>query len=364
MKTRDLITSDKYRILFPGVQLKSDQRGKSDYRNTAGGQRFTTSTNGTVTGVHGHQVIIDDPLNPQQAASKAERVAANEFNTKTLSSRKVDRKISPTILIMQRLHEEDLTGTLLSKKGKRIKHICLPAENKGNVLPPELSANYKDGLLDPVRLSRAVLAEALEDLGSYGYAGQYGQNPAPPDGGMIKKDWFEILEWEPKYAFLPWHLVADTAYTKDEKNDPSGYLAYAKFENSFIIRAAQTEYLEFPELCKALPAFAHLNGYGPRSLIEVEPKASGKSLVQTLKRETSLRIKEGKPPAKDKIARVNDSSPTLEAGRVKLIRGPWNADFLEQVTAFPNAAHDEYVDCLTMMVGDTRPKKRGTRRLN
>lgn len=364
IKTRDIVNSDKYKDLFPEIVLKEDQRGKSDFRNDRGGQRFTTSTGGTVTGMHAHQIIVDDPINPQQSASDAERESANTFVTSTLSSRKIDKAVTPTIIIMQRLHEADPTGVMLSKKNKKIKHINLPAEDKGNVLPAELAANYIDGLLDPIRLNREVLDEALIDLGSYGYAGQYGQNPAPQEGGLIKKHWFEIIDWKPEFNNLAWNFTADTAYTEDESNDPSGYLAYAKYNNDFIIRFAQTEYLEFPDLCKALPTFAQQNGYSQRSVIEVEPKASGKSLVQTLKRETSLNIKEGKPPAKDKVARVNDTSPTMEAGRVKLVRGVWNKEFLDQISTFPNAEHDEYVDCLTMMIGDTRPKKKGLKRRN
>lgn len=364
IKTRDIVNSDKYKDLFPEIVLKEDQRGKSDFRNDRGGQRFTTSTGGTVTGMHAHQIIVDDPINPQQSASDAERESANTFVTSTLSSRKIDKAVTPTIIIMQRLHEADPTGVMLSKKNKKIKHINLPAEDKDNVLPAELAANYIDGLLDPIRLNREVLDEALIDLGSYGYAGQYGQNPAPQEGGLIKKHWFEIIDWKPEFNNLAWNFTADTAYTEDESNDPSGYLAYAKYNNDFIIRFAQTEYLEFPDLCKALPTFAQQNGYSQRSVIEVEPKASGKSLVQTLKRETSLNIKEGKPPANDKVARVNDTSPTMEAGRVKLVRGVWNKEFLDQISTFPNAEHDEYVDCLTMMIGDTRPKKKGLKRRN
>lgn len=359
VKTRDIINSDKYRCLFPEVVLKADQSAKSDFRNNSGGQRFTTSTGGSVTGMHGHQIIADDPLNPQQSVSDVERVSANAFITNTLSSRKVDKAVTPMILIMQRLHEGDPTGEMLAKKGKKIKHICLPAENRNNVKPAELASKYIDGLLDPIRLSREILVEAHTDLGSYGYAGQYDQDPAPSEGGHIKKDWFKIITWIPEFSTLDWNFIVDPAYTDDEKNDPSGMLAYAKHRNDFIIRAAQSVYLEFPGLCKELVNFAYLNGYTNKSIMEIEPKASGKSLVQTLKRETKLNVKEGIPPAKDKVARAKDVSPVIEAGRVHLISGLWNKPFLDQVGAFPNATHDEYVDNLTMMIGDTRPKKRG-----
>jgi predicted phage terminase large subunit-like protein len=363
IKTRDIVLSEKYQLLFPGVTLKKDQSGKGDFRNNTGGQRFTTSTGGTVLGMHGHQIIVGDPINPKQAASKVERENANEFVTTTLSTRKVDKDMTPIILIMQRLHEDDPSGRMLEKSNK-VKHICLPAELAPNVSPIELRDRYVNGLMDPVRLNQAVLEDALETLGSYGYAGQYGQNPAPPGGGLIKEEWFDIIEWAPEYANLVWHFVADTAYTSDEKNDPSGYLAYAKVGANYIIRAAKTEHLEFPELLKALPRFVRLNGYGKRSLVEIEPKASGKSLVQTIRKETSLNAIEGKPPAKDKITRVNDSSPTMEAHRVRLIKGAWNKPFLDQLTTFPNAKHDEYVDCVTMMIGKTKRAKKGVGRAN
>ena len=356
IKCRDILTSDKYLSYFPEVTLKPDQSGKNDFWNMSGGQRFTTSTGGTITGVHAHQIIIDDPINPKQAASAVERSNANNFVISTLSTRKINKEITPTILIMQRLHEDDPTGLLLSKN-KNVKHINLPAEDNGNIKPKELSKFYVDGLMDPIRLSRNVLKEALIDLGSYGFAGQYLQEPSPEMGGLIDKSWFEIIDWEFSYDKLDWNFVADTAYTSKEENDPSGYIAYAKNGNEWIIRNAQTEHLEFPELCKALPNFAYQNGYGSRSMVEVEPKASGKSLVQTLRKQTRLNVKEGVPPSKDKTSRVKDTSPIMESGRVKLIRGKWNNDFLDQISMFPNAKHDEYVDCLTMMLSGN-PKTR------
>lgn len=352
VKSRDIIRSDKYQELFPEIQLKYDQDNKSNYQNTAGGQRFATSTTGTVTGNHGHQIIVDDPINTSLASSDAERKKANEAVTNTLSTRKIDKAITPIILIMQRLHEADTTGIILEKKGKKIKHICLPAKISDNVKPEELKENYVNGLLDPVRLNPEVLNEARTDLGSYGYAGQFDQEPAPEEGGLIKKAWFQIIDWMPEYSNLKWDFIADTAYTKDEDNDPSGIIAFSKYQNDYIIRDAESVYLEFPELCRSIPTFCHRNGYKNSSLVKVEPKASGKSLVQTLRVQTKLNVKEGVPPAKDKVARAKGCLPTMEAGRVKLIRGSWNEEFLNQLGMFPNAAHDEYVDCTTMMINE------------
>ena len=189
MKSKDIIESGKFRRMFPEIRIRRDKSGKQNYENTATGYRYATSTGATITGFHAHVIINDDPVNPKQAESEQMRTAANE-HTKTLSSRKVDKANTPVVTIMQRLHEEDVTGYLLKKKGENIRHICLPAEDSDNVHPAELRKNYVGGLLDPVRLSRKVLDEARTDLGSRGYAGQYDQMPTTAGGNIIKEAWF------------------------------------------------------------------------------------------------------------------------------------------------------------------------------
>jgi len=219
VKSRDIIQSDKYKSLFPEVVIRRDKSGKENYENTATGARYTTSTGGTITGKHAHVIINDDPLNPKQAASDVQRKEANE-HTKTLSSRKVDKSKTPTITIMQRLHESDVTGYLIAKKGENIRHICLPAESNGDVRPESLRDNYINGLLDPVRLSREVLDEALVDLGSRGYAGQYGQSPVADGGNIIKNEWFQYIsraDFERLRELEPIVFFAYRAFTDNKK---------------------------------------------------------------------------------------------------------------------------------------------------
>jgi len=191
-RSRDLIRSDLFRSMFPEIKLKFDTTGKRNYKTDNGGQRYSTSTGGTVTGVHGHVIIIDDPVTPQDAESEVKRTTANNFITRTLSSRKVDKKITPTIMIMQRLHQDDPTGKVLDKWDS-VKHIKLPAEQRAGVIPLEAEVLYTDGLLDPNRMGPSVLSDNKKVLGSYGYAGQFDQNPAPDEGGMFRKNWFTEL---------------------------------------------------------------------------------------------------------------------------------------------------------------------------
>lgn len=347
-KCKKIFTSDLYARLFPDVGIRSD--AKTHLENGHNGERYTTSTGTGITGIHAHQIIVDDPLNPQETASEAQMKTANKWITETLSTRKVDKSIAITIIVMQRLHDLDPTGFLLSNKKLRIKHICLPGEVSKNIVPAEWRKLYKDGLFDPIRLSRATLNTMEVQLGSYGYSGQIMQEPANLENGLIKKKWFEIVDID--ISGYPKSFVLDTAYTKKTDNDPSGFLAYVLRNNELIITNWESHRLEFPKLVNYTETFAKNNGYTYESILRVEPKASGKSLVQQLYSQTDLNIAEAENPEKDKVTRATSITKILESGRVKLLRGNWNEAFLIEVCTFPKAAHDESVDCLVMAVNE------------
>jgi len=253
---------------------------------------------------------------------------------------------------MQRVHEDDLSGFLLDRETRlNYKHICIPATNTdGNIKPKSLEKFYnKDtGLFWVDRFSQKVLDDYKNALGTYGYAGQLQQTPTPLDSGMIHRDWFRIDRFRKDEAIV--NFIIDPAYTANQKNDPSALLAYTYTENKWQIVDCVNVRKEFPELVKFIPEWVQKNGYTNKSRIYVEPKASGKSIVHTLVRETGLNVKEDKPPTKDKVARVSDISASLESGRVSLLNGKWNEEFLDQLTKFPAAKHDDMVDCLVMAV--------------
>ena len=352
-KSRDIIFSDWFKSRWGDVFfIKKDQNLKERYENNHIGMRRATSVGGTVTGQGGDFLIVDDPLSPQMANSATERENANEWYRTTFYSRLNQADIGVRIIIMQRVHEDDLSGFLLDRETRtKYKHICIPATNEdGNIKPKSLVQFYnkESGLFWPDRFSKEVLNDYKSALGSYGYAGQLQQTPTPLDSGMIHKDWFKIDRHRVEEATV--NFVIDPAYTANQKNDPSALLAYTYKNNKWQIVDCVNVHKEFPELVKFIPQWVKKNGYTPKSRIYVEPKASGKSIVQTLIRETGLNIREDKPPTKDKVARVSDISASLESGRVSLLNGDWNREFLEQLTKFPAAKHDDMVDCLVMAV--------------
>lgn len=202
-KTRVVVNSELYQACFPEIKLRADQDTKEYFTNTAGGDRNTCTVGGkTPMGFHAQFLIVDDPLDPQGAMSEAELDNADKFMTDVIPSRKTDKAVSVTILVMQRIHFRDPTAVMLREAKKEgaapIRHICLPGElykgddgkyQPANTNPPELAERYIDGLLDPQRLPRIVLKE-YRARGELFFATQVEQNPYPPGGGMFKDTYF------------------------------------------------------------------------------------------------------------------------------------------------------------------------------
>jgi len=363
-QARRLLESDWFREYFPDIELSKDENTKSRYTNTNSGLRYSTSTGGTVTGMGADIIVIDDPQNPQLARSDVERENANRFFNETLRSRLNNPDKGVFIVIMQRLHEQDLTGMLLSKEPENWEHICLPAEVSDLVKPKELKQFYTDGLLFRKRLSKSTLESFKLGLGSYGYSGQYSQIPSPDQGGIFKGDWFNIIKRLPENInsdSLKWDFYLDTAYTNKQENDATAMMCAAFHNNELYIREVKAVRLEFPELIKEIQAFTFSNGYTNRSRIYVEPKASGKSIVQMLKRSTGLNVIEDKPPSQDKVSRASSISAFVESGRVNLLDGRYIDSFLNELKAFPNGSHDDQVDTLVMAIDRNTNRRKKVR---
>lgn len=352
-KAKPIFESVEYIDIFGKLELQKDNEGHIETKK--GGGRYATSTGGTVTGVHGNVIINDDPLSVEQSYSKTFIDKANRYLLQTLSTRKRDKNITPQILIMQRLNEDDCTGHILSK-GLKVKHICLPAELNPETTNPEL---YTNDLLDPNRMNLDVLREFKLNLGSYGYAGQFEQRPAPIEGGLIKRDWFEIVSQNEVPDFVSRNIYLDGAYTKDTKNDPTGIMVSAFYNNTLYVLNYHYDYLEMPQLLSFLPKFAEENNLNLTSKVMIEPKASGISLQQLLRQNTKLNaiLINGKHVSEGKFARTNAVAPSIQAGKVKLIKGHWNEHFINEISMFPNGKHDEALDCLCYSIYDNLVKK-------
>ncbi|MFW6232573.1 MAG: phage terminase large subunit [Bacteroidota bacterium] len=341
-KRRDMINSEIFQEMFPGIRLRVDRATIATYQNNHGGTHYSRGLTGQITGVHADIVLADDPMSVPLAHSKAERERINRNFFQALSTRKRKKENTPMVLIMQRLHEGDTTGEMLKKK-KTVKHICLPGRVSDKVNPPSLKKNYTNGLLDPLMLSEATLIEMKEDLGSAGFAAQIGQDPQDSDNKIYMPHWWMFYEYLPhdiQFVIQSW----DTAYKEGEENDYSVCMTYGmnmngiygldRFKNKLITPDLEREMIKQYEKHKP-------------NIVLIEDASSGQSLLPSLKRKTRIPLRGVKPM--NKVVRANAVSPIIERGLVYLPKNAdWVDDFISEHSSFPNGTHDDQVDASNM----------------
>lgn len=358
VKTRDIVLSDNYQTLFPEIVLREDQNAKGLFANTLGGWRYAVGVGGTVTGKHAHFILIDDPLNPEEAQSEASLKTANRWLKDTVSNRKVDKRVTLTILVMQRLHEDDPTAQFL--KRKNVRHIKLPAEVEDGPIPFELSEKYIDGLLDFVRMGRKALAEE-KAKGEYYYSSQFRQSPSPPSGNMFKVT--RIKEGEPPTQFSLMVRFWDKAGTKNGGAYTVGTLIAIDKENRFWVLDVIRVQLDSYEREKLIEKTAKEDGAHVLVGLEQEPGSGGKESVEnTVKRLRGYKVKWIKVDASTggKVERADPFSTQVNAGNVYV---PYNQDWVEiwkeELKMFPNSKYKDQVDSVSggfMFLN--KPKKR------
>lgn len=364
LKSKAVITSDKYQKFFPHVRMKPDQANKLDFHTTANGEKLVIGKGTSVTSRHFDLRLYDDVLDKTKINSDTERDEVNEF-VDYLSTRTTDTNSALSILVMQRLHVFDVSRYWIDSKRDSILHICLPAELNSSVSPKSLVEFYhkNNGLLDPVRGSREILAKKLSEMGSErDYKAQFLQTPVDPTQEEVSDKWFKIIseaQFEEakrgKGAIVDFWI--DSAFTTNTKrNDPTVILATTKINNDLYITCVSEKWLAFTDLVDHVQKFTRDNGYSGRSRIWIEPKANGISLSQTLKKHTGLNVVYTPSPNQvGKSERFTAITPALQAGRVILVQGSWNKIFLEQVCY--SSRHDDIRDVLSYSVEEYINKK-------
>jgi predicted phage terminase large subunit-like protein len=366
--SRDLIRCERFRALYPELSLKEDKDTKSNYRIVKrvysrsdrmpkmylGGNRYSTSVGGTLMGFHGHWIIWDDAIDPRRAISPVELESTNTWIDQTLVSRKVDKKKTVTIGIMQRLHREDPSGHWLEKQTGTVKHICLPGEilNYPNtVKPPELEKNYVDGLLDPNRLSLDVLDEMKKTMGQYSYSGQIGQSPTPPSGGMFKVDKFGITSTIPPAPDIE-EVVRywDKAGTKEKigGRTTAAYTVGTKMAKlktgKWLIMDVVRGRWSSEERERMIRNTAEMDGPNVRIYYEQEPGSGGKESAEATTRNLAGFVGEADRPKGDKVYRADPYSVQVNDGNVWLLQGEWIHEFIEEHRFFPFSIYKDQVD--------------------
>jgi len=362
---RDLIKSPLFQQMYPEIGIKDDKDIKSNYKivkrdlenatsgrpspYSIGGGRYSTSVGGTLMGFHGDILIVDDPINPTQAFSEVELANANRWMEQTLPTRKTNKSNTPTVLIMQRLHQDDPTGHWLSKLKENVKNICIPGEIRNyreKVNPPELLLNYRDELMDPKRLSWKALEDLEKDLGQYGYAGQIGQDPTPPGGGMFKVDNFLIATHLPN----PVDVILTVRYW-DKAGTAGGDGSYtvgvkmSKLVNGFwMVEDVVRGRWGTNDREKIIRATAIADGPKVHIWIEQEPGSGGKESAEGTIRNLAGYSVRAERPTGDKAFRADPYSVQVNNKSFFLLRGEWNREYIEEHRFFPHSTYKDQVD--------------------
>ena len=356
MDRRTLIESDWYQRAWGSrFKLSGDLNMKTQFSNDHRGLMYATSVGGSVMGEGGDCILSDDPVDAKLAASDLTREKANDWRDKSFSTRLNDKKKGVEIIIMQRLHEKDLTGHVLEKKDNPEEWVTLRLEGvatkKHTIVFPVSGRKImreEGDLLHPERENARVHAQLKIDLGEAQYQAQYQQDPKPMAGGFFKPAWWRYYDPQaiPKditeiYQF--WDCAEEPGIT----NDWSVCATWGRSSSGFYLLDLWRRKVAFPELQAAC---INLYGKWKPSAVVVEKKSAGTQLIQNVSAQTTLPVLKYNPRV-SKTVRAAAAQPTVQAGNCYLPKGlPWVADFITEHELFPNSDNDDQVDTTGMMV--------------
>jgi len=338
-KVRNLVDSEQYDSIFPGIALAADSKAAGKWNTNAQGEYIAIGVGGTMTGKGADLMIIDDPHSEQEArlAQGDPTVFDSVFEWYTSGPRQRLQPGGRIVIVMTRWSDKDLTGKILrNASGEDWEVIELPAiMPSGNPLWPEFW---------PLKELMAV----KEEIGIYKWNAQYQQQPTGEEGAIIKREswrrWKSEVPPPCDFIIQSW----DTAFTKSERADYSACTTWGVFslnedptDKHIILLDAYRDKLEFPQLKKA--ALEGYKEWQPDAFI-VEAKAAGAPLVFEL-RSMGIPVSEYTPTrGNDKFVRLNSVADLFNSGKVWAPDKRWADDLIEEMARFPNAEHDDYVD--------------------
>ncbi len=373
---RDIVNNDVYKEIFPHTTLRTDVRAAGKWQTNQNGVYIAAGVRSQIAGRGAHVALLDDVMSEEDAFSEAGRRYIKEWYPAGLRTRLMPN--GSVVIINTRYHEDDICGWLLNVQEERKKDTAF-SEEEDEVQIDEWEVIKIPAWLDrqsaellglqegssyfpewkPDHLLKKDEIEIRSQNGSKYWQSLYMQDPTPDEGGIIKKFWFkqwEYMEDPPDCDFII--QTYDTAFSSKETADYSVIQTWGIFRNvqvdsagtehtvsNLILLSNKRGRLEYPEL--RMMAQEMYDKYEPDVVI-IEKKASGQSLIQDMRR-AGLPVLEYSPD-KDKVSRVNASTPILESGRVWLPNKPFAEDLINESIAFPNATYDDQVDAMVMAI--------------
>ena len=360
---RDIVNTEEYQRIFKGVQLKADVKAAGKWKTNQNGSYYAAGVRSQIAGRGAHLALLDDVMSEEDSFSESGRRYIKEWYPSGLRTRLMPN--GSIIIINTRYHFDDLCGWLLKQETDLTENkwevISIPAwldSTAAELLGlPEGHSYFPEWKPDEVL--RVDEQEIRASNGSRYWDALYMQNPSPEDGGIIKKKWFEWWEYEDPPHCEMIIQTYDTAFSTRKTADYSVIQTWGIFHQMerneyggesyvpcLILLGNVKDRFEYPELRRIAQVL--FQKHRPDVCI-VEKKASGQSLIQDMRR-AGLPVLEYLPD-RDKVSRVYASTPIMEAGRLYIPRGKeWANDLFDEALAFPNGAHDDQVDCMTMAI--------------
>ncbi len=356
---RQIMQSQWYRELFPNTRLSASKSKEDEFETTLGGYRLASSIDGTLTGRGADLIIIDDPIKPGEALSDVKRKARNEWFGNTVASRLNDKKKGSIILVMQRVHEDDMAGYLMEKGGWIALNLpAIAQEDRIFQFDNGQMRQWKKG--EPLQVDRepiAVLEQIKKDIGSFNFTTQYLQRPTPLEGNIIKAEWFKYYKLYPSEHTIiqSW----DIAMTKTSSSDYSACTTWMRSQGKYYLMDVFRGKLEYPALKRKIVELR--DRYGAKRIL-VEDCTISIALIQQL-RDEGIYITKVKPVG-DKVERMMSASLSVEAGNVLFPQNHyhWKDDFIAELLSFPGR-HDDQVDSFSQFINWAEHQRRNAPRI-
>jgi predicted phage terminase large subunit-like protein len=360
-RMRDLVASEWYQARWGDV-VRLNRVGELSFANTATGNREGVPF-GSLTGGRGDRVIIDDPHSLDKAESDADRERTIRTFRESVPLRVNDAQKSAIIVVMQRLHQMDVSG-VIDKLGLGYERLILPMEFEAD-RRCETSLGVADRrtaegeLLWPERFPSAVVERDKIPLGSYAVAGQFQQRPAPREGGLFKRDWFTVVRAPP--AGCRWVRGWDLAGTNDAKAAWTAGVKLGRLNGTFIVADVRRIRRSPGDVERAILSTASQDGQEVLISLPQDPGQAGKAQVRHLTGLLAGYKVRSSPETGSKIVRAEPVSAQAEAGNIKLVRGDWIEPFLDEVCMFPASEYADQTDALSRAFSELVHMSRGPR---
>jgi len=344
VESRHLLKSSFFSEVFPKVKIVADQNKKNKFIVSDRGFRFSTSVGGTTTGEGGDVLILDDPHNALDVYSPKKREKTINWFQQSFLSRLDDKKNGSIVIVMQRLHHQDLTGFLLENNLHEWEILKIPIIADEDIrfqFDGRIYEYIKNELLHPQRDSFEEIEKLRNAMGSHIFNAQYMQNPLALGGGMIKSSWLNYYQDFPQdlgEIIQSW----DTAIKSGDNNSYSVCSTWKTTKGKFFLLDIYRERIEYPELKKKIIEL--YEKWKPIKVL-IEDKASGQALLQELRQDHWSIPLVAIQVHRDKFTRFASATTLFESGRVMLPKnGHWRTEYEQELLSFPNGSNDDQVD--------------------